>query len=106
MLDHHLSSVTGAFFSDAADRRLPALLKESREAQAAVSTALAEQVLSLAHDMAFASCGLLHMQSTSHGSPLGILTACAEALGTAEFSGYANLAPEPTCRRLHVSVFD
>jgi hypothetical protein len=32
-------------FADASDRRLPALLKKSREAQAAVSTALADQVL-------------------------------------------------------------
>ena len=32
-------------FTDADERRLPALLRKSREAQAAVSTALAEQVL-------------------------------------------------------------
>ncbi len=33
------------------DRRLPALLKKSREAQAAVSTALAEQVLGALHEL-------------------------------------------------------
>ncbi len=38
-------------FADAADRRLPALLKKSREAQAAVSTALAEQVLGALHEL-------------------------------------------------------
>lgn len=38
-------------FADAPDRRLPSLLKESREAQAAVSTALAEQVLGALHDL-------------------------------------------------------
>jgi hypothetical protein len=38
-------------FADASDRRLPALLKESREAQAAVSTALAEQVLGALHEL-------------------------------------------------------
>jgi len=36
-------------FADASDRRLPSLLKKSREAQAAVSTALAEQVLGALH---------------------------------------------------------
>jgi hypothetical protein len=38
-------------FADASDRRLPALLKRSREAQAAVSTALAEQVLGALHEL-------------------------------------------------------
>jgi hypothetical protein len=38
-------------FTDADDRRLPALLRKSREAQAAVSTALAEQVLGALHDL-------------------------------------------------------
>ncbi len=38
-------------FADAGDRRLPALLKKSREAQAAVSTALAEQVLGALHEL-------------------------------------------------------
>jgi hypothetical protein len=37
-------------FADADDRRLPALLQKSREAQAAVSTALAEQVLGALHE--------------------------------------------------------
>lgn len=38
-------------FSDADDRRLPALLKRSRDAQALVSTALAEQVLGALHEL-------------------------------------------------------
>lgn len=38
-------------FSDAGDRRLPALLKHSRDAQASVSTALAEQVLGALHEL-------------------------------------------------------
>jgi hypothetical protein len=38
-------------FTDADALRLPALLKKSREAQAAVSTALAEQVLGALHEM-------------------------------------------------------
>jgi hypothetical protein len=38
-------------FADASDRRLPALLEKSREAQAAVSTALAEQVLGALHEL-------------------------------------------------------
>jgi hypothetical protein len=38
-------------FTDADERRLPALLRKSREAQAAVSTALAEQVLGALHDL-------------------------------------------------------
>jgi hypothetical protein len=38
-------------FTDADERRLPALLKNSREAQAAVSTALAEQVLGALHEL-------------------------------------------------------
>lgn len=38
-------------FADADDRRLPALLQKSREAQAAVSTALAEQVLGALHEL-------------------------------------------------------
>ena len=38
-------------FSDADERRLPALLKKSREAQAAVSTKLAGQVLGALHDL-------------------------------------------------------
>lgn len=37
--------------NDGADRRLPALLKRSREAQAAVSTKLAEQVLGALHEL-------------------------------------------------------
>jgi hypothetical protein len=38
-------------FTDPDERRLPALLKKSRDAQAAVSTALAEQVLGALHEM-------------------------------------------------------
>ncbi len=38
-------------FTDAADRRLPALLRRSRLEQAAVSTALAEQVLGALHEL-------------------------------------------------------
>jgi hypothetical protein len=38
-------------FSDADDRRLPALLKRSRDAQALVSTALADQVLGALHEL-------------------------------------------------------
>jgi len=38
-------------FADANDRRLSALLKKSRETQAAVSTALAEQVLGALHEL-------------------------------------------------------
>jgi len=38
-------------FTDADDRRLPAVLRKSREAQAAVSTALAEQVLGALHEL-------------------------------------------------------
>lgn len=38
-------------FNDADDRRLPALLRRSREAQAAVSSALAEQVLGALHEL-------------------------------------------------------
>ena len=38
-------------FNDAEERRLPALLRQSREAQAAVSTALAEQVLGALHEL-------------------------------------------------------
>jgi hypothetical protein len=38
-------------FSDSDDRRLPALLKRSRDAQALVSTALAEQVLGALHEL-------------------------------------------------------
>ena len=38
-------------FTDAPDRRLPALLAESRRAQAAVSTALAGQVLGALHEL-------------------------------------------------------
>ncbi|MBR1197791.1 N-6 DNA methylase [Bradyrhizobium sp. AUGA SZCCT0158] len=38
-------------FADASDRRLPALLEKSREAQAAVSTTLAEQVLGALHEL-------------------------------------------------------
>ncbi len=41
----------GRLFTDAEDRRLPAVLKTSREAQAAVSTALAEQVLGALHEL-------------------------------------------------------
>lgn len=48
-----LKLVLGAFrlFNDAEPRRLPALLRRSREAQAAVSTALAEQVLGALHEL-------------------------------------------------------
>ena len=38
-------------FTDADERRLPTLLRKSREAQAAVSTALAEQVLGALHEL-------------------------------------------------------
>jgi N-6 DNA Methylase len=38
-------------FSDSDDRRLPALLKRSRDTQALVSTALAEQVLGVLHEL-------------------------------------------------------
>lgn len=38
-------------FADASDRRLPALLEKSREAQAAVSITLAEQVLGALHEL-------------------------------------------------------
>jgi hypothetical protein len=38
-------------WNDAADRRLPSLLQRSRDAQAAVSTALAEQVLGALHEL-------------------------------------------------------
>jgi hypothetical protein len=38
-------------FSDSDERRLPALLKRSRDAQALVSTALAEQVLGALHEL-------------------------------------------------------
>ncbi len=38
-------------FTDATDRRLPALLKRSRDAQAAVSSALAGQVLGALHEL-------------------------------------------------------
>lgn len=38
-------------FNDAEDRRLPAVLHRSREAQAAVSTALSEQVLGALHEL-------------------------------------------------------
>src|SRR5258708_12113764 len=41
----------GRLFTDAEDRRLPPVLKKSREAQAAVSTALAEQVLGALHEL-------------------------------------------------------
>ncbi|MCK1690631.1 hypothetical protein [Bradyrhizobium sp. 145] len=41
----------GRLFTDAEDRRLPAVLKKGREAQAAVSTALAEQVLGALHEL-------------------------------------------------------
>jgi hypothetical protein len=41
----------GRLFTDSEDRRLPAVLKKSREAQAAVSTALAEQVLGALHEL-------------------------------------------------------
>jgi hypothetical protein len=40
-----------SLFTAADSHRLPALLKESREAQASVSTALAEQVLGAAHEL-------------------------------------------------------
>jgi hypothetical protein len=38
-------------FNDSDDRRLPAILKKSREAQASVSTQLAEQVLGALHEL-------------------------------------------------------
>src|ERR1700682_4210005 len=41
----------GRLFTDAEDRRLPSVLRKSREAQAAVSTALAEQVLGALHEL-------------------------------------------------------
>jgi hypothetical protein len=41
----------GRLFTDAEDRRLLAVLRKSREAQAAVSTALAEQVLGALHEL-------------------------------------------------------
>lgn len=41
----------GRLFTDAEDRRLSAVLKKSRDAQAAVSTALAEQVLGALHEL-------------------------------------------------------
>jgi N-6 DNA Methylase len=41
----------GRLFTDAEDRRLPAVLRKSREAQAAVSAALAEQVLGALHEL-------------------------------------------------------
>ncbi|HRW59632.1 MAG TPA: hypothetical protein P5340_03165, partial [Defluviicoccus sp.] len=48
-----LKLLLGSFrlFNAAADQRLRALLKQSREAQAAVSTALAEQVLGALHEL-------------------------------------------------------
>jgi hypothetical protein len=42
---------TVSLFTNASDRRLPSLLRKSREAQAAVSTALAEQVLGALHEL-------------------------------------------------------
>ena len=44
-------SIRSRLFTDADERRLPALLRKSREAQAAVSTALAEQVLGALHEL-------------------------------------------------------
>jgi hypothetical protein len=48
-----LKLILGSYrlFNDADDRRLPALLKRSRDAQAAVSTKLAEQVLGALHEL-------------------------------------------------------
>ena len=48
-----LKLLLGSFrlFNDAEDRRLPALLRRSREAQAAVSSALSEQVLGALHEL-------------------------------------------------------
>ena len=43
--------VSFRLFTDADERRLPALLKASREAQAEVSTALAAQVLGALHEL-------------------------------------------------------
>ena len=55
-------------------------------------TALAEEMVSLAGEMGCASTGILDLESTSYRSPLGILTACAEALGASEFGGYLAVA--------------
>ncbi len=48
-----LKLILGSYrlFNDAEDRRLPALLKRSRDAQAAVSSKLAEQVLGALHEL-------------------------------------------------------
>ncbi len=48
-----LKLILGSYrlFNDAKDRRLPALLKRSRDAQAAVSSKLAEQVLGALHEL-------------------------------------------------------
>jgi hypothetical protein len=61
----------GAFrlFNALTDQRLRALLKESREAQAAVSTALAEQVLGALHE-------LLRGFHAAEPEPIGALARC------------------------------
>ena len=67
-------------FSDGDDRRLPALLKRSRDAQALVSTALAEQVLGALHELLrgldAAEPALVRELSTSRSEHLyeGLLT--------------------------------
>lgn len=67
-------------FTDADDRRLPALLKRSRAAQALVSTALAEQVLGALHELLrgldAAEPALVRELSTKHPDHLyeGLLT--------------------------------
>lgn len=67
-------------FSDGDDRRLPALLKRSRDAQALVSTALAEQVLGALHELLrgldAAEPALVRELSASHPEHLyeGLLT--------------------------------
>jgi hypothetical protein len=55
-------------FSDSDDRRLPALLKRGRDAQALVSTALAERVLGALHELLRG----LGVPSSTHsaGSPI------------------------------------
>jgi len=67
-------------FADASDRRLPALLEKSREAQAAVSSALAEQVLGALHELLrgldAAAPDLVRDLASSHAAHLyeGLLT--------------------------------
>jgi N-6 DNA Methylase len=69
-----------SLFTAADSHRLPALLKESREAQASVSTALAEQVLGAAHELLrgldSASTALIRELAQSHPDRLyeGLVT--------------------------------